>query len=321
MFDFTDINLTPTTGAVAIFTLKQRLKAKGWTVPSSSDGTTYNAAGDQITTGASGAGGMANSSAWFRIRMPGATGREFTFQRGSTNAEWRLKYVHQVGFTGGSPSATQTPSGTSEQIQLGGGTDASPSFGAAFAADGTYRYHAVAGGAEDGYGFYSLGYATGAVSSHCIILDPIANGHPGDQDPYMFVIGDAGHDALSQVNLSDLAGGGGFPNRCWLKPNLGGAGFVFMAALRYHDQAGMVAPTLLPDNPINSAKELLPILYARGSGTAPTGLKGWSTMLRWVAGPLLTKWGTLSVGGGTKNYINGTHVVLPWKGDGTDPLA
>ncbi len=64
----------PSTGSAAIFAFKELLVDAGWTVLPSSDGTTYNASGDQITTGSSGAGGMANNSAWFRIESPAGAG-------------------------------------------------------------------------------------------------------------------------------------------------------------------------------------------------------------------------------------------------------
>ena len=68
---------------------------------------------------------MANTSAWFRISNP--DGVEYVCQRGINNLQWRVKVSPTVGFTGGSPGATQVPSATDEGIVLGGGTDASPS--------------------------------------------------------------------------------------------------------------------------------------------------------------------------------------------------
>lgn len=78
---------TPATGSVATFNWKQFLKGltTPWQVLASSDGTTYNAAADIITSGAAGANGMANAFAWFRIRRPGGAGNvEYTLQK--TNA-------------------------------------------------------------------------------------------------------------------------------------------------------------------------------------------------------------------------------------------
>ena len=112
---------TPATGAVAMYELKELLKLAGWTVLSSSDGTTYNSGGDQITSGASGANGMANNNAWFRIRSPAGAGAvSFTFQRGTTNLAWRIVRSRTAGFTTGSPSATVVPSASDGGTMLGG---------------------------------------------------------------------------------------------------------------------------------------------------------------------------------------------------------
>ena len=145
------VNLTPATGAVAIFDLMTFLAATlGWVVLEASDGSTYEADvptnGNPITGGGAGAGGMANANAWFRIREPGGAGqREWTFQRDATNnTDWRVKMSALDGFTGGTPGATQTPSNaTDEQILHGSGTDAAPVHAALFEADGTYRWHLV----------------------------------------------------------------------------------------------------------------------------------------------------------------------------------
>lgn len=77
------------TGSQAIFNLKELLKSAGYQVLSSSDGTTYNSTGDQISSGSSGANGMANNRAWFRIRSVDGI-NEWVFQRDSSNTSWRI---------------------------------------------------------------------------------------------------------------------------------------------------------------------------------------------------------------------------------------
>ena len=136
-----------------MYTFKELLKTAGWTVPSSSDGTTYNSSGDQITSGASGAGGLANNSAWFRLRDPGGV-KEITIQRGTLNTYYRIKYSFLAKFSGGSPSATQTPSATDEFLMLGTGTDAAPGYTATLGTDGTYRYNVATDNASP-YGFWA----------------------------------------------------------------------------------------------------------------------------------------------------------------------
>lgn len=319
MLDFTDINITAVTGAQALYTLKQRLKANGWTIPSSSDGSTYSASADLITSGSSGAAGMANNSAWFRMKMPGTT-REYVVQRGTVNTDWRIKYSYLAGFTGGTPGTTRVPSAADEVVLVGGGSDAVPTFTTIFAADSSYRYQVIAGGASDGYGFISLGYATGAVATHCWILDPLCPGYPSQEaDPYVHIMGTAAIDGLDVAQLSNVAATSPTGPRCWMKPGLSGAAFVQVTALKLVDSAATIFPGGTVANPLNAAAEGMPVAYY-GRTTTPAGFKGWSTFLEWV-GPTHTKWDTQSVGGGSKNRILATSVQLPWKGDGTVPLA
>lgn len=112
-------------------------------VRASSDGTTYLATGNQITTD-SGAGSLANTNAWAVWRMPGtgANGvgyHEYSYQRCAA-AQWRVKEC-PVGFAAGSPGATRTPApttSTDEVILHGGGTDASPTGTQLFPADAAW---------------------------------------------------------------------------------------------------------------------------------------------------------------------------------------
>jgi hypothetical protein len=185
------VNNTPATCAVAMFTLKTLLKAAGWTVPKSSDGSVYNASGDQISTGGSGAGGMDNAKAWFVIQMPGCN-RSFCFQRqNSTGAnssyQWRVKYSATGGFSGGSPAILVTPSATDEKVLFGSGTDASPNFSSFFnqTTDGAFRYNAFADDTAP-YGFAAWNWTnTTGANGHALALDPVANADSSDTDPYI----------------------------------------------------------------------------------------------------------------------------------------
>jgi hypothetical protein len=321
VLDFTDINLTPATGPVAVFTLKQRLKAKGWIVKSSSDGTTYSASADVITSGGAGANGLANNNAWFRIQMPTMDGvlRELTIQRGTGNTAWRVKYG--ANFTGGSPGATQTPSATDEQILLGGGTDALPTFGTWFGADGSYYFHAVAGDAEDGYSFFTAAYPTaGGACNHGFAMDRMIQFVPGaDADPYVLVIAGGATDPYNNGNLGVYGG----TAKAWHKKGLGGEGFVSVASQFYFDSSGAVgaAPAGSNANPYTTKRDLLPVLWARAASQAdPDGVKGWSRLILWNAVADAGAGDSVSWGGGSKNGLQiATGVILPWKGDGTAP--
>lgn len=140
MAKFANCNSVPVAHAYAIVLLKTTLKLAGWTVPSSSDAITYNSTGDQITTGATGAGGFGNAGSWFRIQEPGGR-REWCFQ--ASSAQFRAKWSESSKFTGGTPGTTRVPSAVDEQVLLGGGTDAAPTY-ANLLTGATYRVHIVA---------------------------------------------------------------------------------------------------------------------------------------------------------------------------------
>lgn len=184
------LNQTPATGAVAMFLLKRLLKQAGWTVPRSSDGSTYNSSGDQISSGSSGANGMDNAKAWFVIQQPGSS-RSFCIQRNSvtgadSSKSWRIKYSKGAGFTSGSPGILQTPSATDEVILFGSGTDASPTYGVVFYyGDGLMRFHCCAEDAAP-YGFmsWSWGHSTGKTC-HAFGLEPLVATAAEDTDPYL----------------------------------------------------------------------------------------------------------------------------------------
>lgn len=331
-FDFTDVNLTPATGAVAIYNLKQRLKAQGWTVPRSSDGTTYNSSGDQITTGAAGAGGMANNSAWFIIQAP-AGGRQFCFQRGTTNVLWRILYSFSAAFTGGSPGATRVSTATDQQFLCGGGTDASPTYYTLFGtADGGWRHHIAVDGASP-YGWYSVGYPTGGGGvTHGLFMDPLtqtAGGATPDVDAYCFYAnGRTTENMEGGALIWELTSGQGpaFVGG-YLKKGLAGEGWVMINALSYYIYSGTASMACIPDasnlvagtglgiNPHTGLDDIFDILYGRRSGlAAPFGYKGKSTLLKWTGKRRLSG-DTLSVASaGAKDYIVIGHVALPWNG-------
>lgn len=112
-------------------------------VRASSDGTTYLATGNQITTD-SGAGSLANTNAWVVWRMPGtgANGvgfHEYCWQRVAA-AQWRGK-ESPTGFAAGTPGATRVPASSAagdEVILQGAGTDASPTGTQLFPADAAW---------------------------------------------------------------------------------------------------------------------------------------------------------------------------------------
>jgi hypothetical protein len=221
-------NNTPATGAVAMFLLKSALKAAGWTIPKSSDGTTYNSSGDQISSGASGANGMGNALAWFVAKDPAGL-RSYCFQNSSSapgdNHQWRVTYSKSVGFISGSPSATQVPSATDGKVVQGSGTDSSPGFATFMGSDGvlSYRYSCAASSTPiavvigattyNVYPFFSVGFPCGGgTPNHGFVAD-VVNGSlssqfdVNDTDPQIIY---SGYAAGNPVFTSGLATAGNF---------------------------------------------------------------------------------------------------------------
>jgi hypothetical protein len=185
------VNNTPATGAVAMYTLVALLITAGWTKVKDSDGTTYSSSGTQVTSGAAGANGLGNNSAWVNMKMPGSN-KSYTIQRNAAgvNTTWRIVYSPSVGFTSGTPSATQVPSASDGIIMLGGGTDAAPSFNALYQTDGGYRLECAADNASP-YGFWSIGFPTGSNIvnnvTHAFVLDAMRTGTGISTDTDLYV--------------------------------------------------------------------------------------------------------------------------------------
>jgi hypothetical protein len=103
------------------FNLKTFLKANGWSVAQSCDGTTVNSAGtDVITSAGSGAGGMNNSNSWFVLQAPLFAGRtrQFCFHKSANSnignycrmITYSLQgYSTTTGYGGSAISATNPP--------------------------------------------------------------------------------------------------------------------------------------------------------------------------------------------------------------------
>lgn len=111
---------TVTTPPKVFYYHKTRLKSGSWTVTQSSDGTTFNASGDQITSGNAGAGGWDNDFAWAVLRDPSGV-VQWLFQRGGggDNTLWYISRSPASGFTGG--GATTRPSASDEETLVSSG--------------------------------------------------------------------------------------------------------------------------------------------------------------------------------------------------------
>jgi hypothetical protein len=278
-------NQTPTTGSMAMFSFKEQLKVAGWIVKGSGDATSFSTTADIIVSGATGATGLSNTSAWFRVQCPsmGGVTRELCVQRSTTSAQWRIKYSYSAGFTGGAPSATRTPSATDEQYIIGGGTDAAPTFGILFGADASYKYHVAAADSNDGYMFYSVAYAHNAgVLTHILYMDQMQADSVNalDNDGYVFFA----NNSISTTNTANVHGTSVATNvyapQCWLKKGLSGEtwGVVPIMAYYYVDTGNTTtySPKAIGINSFDGKDVGLPAIYAKPSNTpgANAGFKG-----------------------------------------------
>lgn len=301
------LNQTPPTGADAIWTLIQTAlnplaPGAAWTVARSGGGTggVYTICG-LVQTGPA---GLANPFSWFVLRSPGYTTspipfggalyhRELCFQRGADNASWRVKYSARAGFSGGVPSFSQTPSATDEQVIVGGGTDAVPTFGALLPADGSYRMQLNI--YEDLLpGLYLVTYPLGnPVPNACLLLDALEvgsfptddAGNPLEQDPVV-LYQRTGADTLRAASLaSELTGPVGWLNYPRTLPPA--QAFVRLPAtyLGVYDSAGVAQQAI----PVGLAQTILADDIDTGRATyvrrailgGTTGRKGDASGWRW----------------------------------------
>lgn len=305
---FYDVNNLSVTGSQAVYKLKEVMKLAGWSTKSSSDGTTFNSTGDQITSGNSGADGLANNSAWFRIESPDLQ-RELCVQRGTTNGVWRVKYSYSAKFIGGTPGATQTPSAADQQFILGGGVEATPTFATWFTTDNAYRLHMAANNA-DGYGvFMFAATASGnstSIPSGNFLYDPLLSGSfpIEDADPYCFYIG-SGTFTTSDAATNSYS---------YLKKGLAGEGFVNMPWLLITGTGGSnLFPLSAGIDHINSFDNMMPLMYGRNSAaTAPNGYKGMSRMVKY--NPSTKYYPSLLSQNASRDLVCAGGLVLPWNG-------
>lgn len=299
-----------TTGSIFLYTWKTGLKLSGWTVPRSSDGTTYNTSGDQITSGSSGTNGLANNRAWFVLRSPSIDGyqRELCIQRSTaSNAQWRIKYSFSSGFTGGSPSATQVPSATDEQIILGAGTDASPTFTSILGTDNTYRGIIIIGDSSENYVNYWTSIPSGTISpAGTFIFEIIEQYSKAPQDIERILIG-CNTTLLNANNLSNESVG----LYTWYKKNLSGESFVLTPMLSLF--AGGFFYSGLGSYPINNKEIYLPNIYGRRTALGGnTGIKGIGKYIKTSTNNLssTSTYDYLS----TRDIIKLGSYIFPWDG-------
>lgn len=305
-----DTNNTPATGAVAVFLLKELLVSAGWSVPRSSDGTTYNASGDEIAA----ASDLAASGAWVVVRSPtwGARTIEWCFQRGANNTTWRVKVSDSAGFSGGSPGATQTPSATDEVVIHGSGTNASPTYASLFGTDGSYRWSILAEDAGS-YAWAAVAWPSGGGACNTLIFqDPLTGTETGDTSAVVFSCGGA--------VLGDPTTAGNLAADAAKHYGLMGSSSAVIPMMVYANSGGtVVVPDGAGTSPFGVSDTLLPVPYARRSGLGgTTGFKGFSSILRWNTVTRAVG-DAVSVSPSTRNWVMLTDVALIW--DGSVPVV
>ncbi len=328
-----NVNSVPATGALAIYSLLTTLVAATWTKPKDSDGTTYSSSGAQVTGGATGANGLANTSAWFVVRDPNSA-RSFSFQRGTTNVLWRVKYSRAAGFSGGSPAAAQTPSATDEVILLGGGTDASPTYATLLNTDGSYRFNVCACDTTLGYSFYwhtfPAGDATGVQRG--MFLDVMTTGSfpAGDIDPAVVFVAASGVNSTTLFSGYDTEGLGSYTGvggqaNAWYGTAPDWRKVMALSIVESHRNV-VAAPINAAGsygcgtNAYSAKDDILPVPWGRtvnatySPGGAPYGFKGFGQLFK-MSTKFRSNYDTLSVASaGAKDYIWISGMVLPWNG-------
>jgi hypothetical protein len=305
-------NQSPVDIAHGFYAFMGLLVSAGFTVVSSGDGLSlYSSSGNILTGGGSGAGGLGNGYAWFRVQAPAVNGqtREYIVQRagsgGYQDDYWAFKYSASAGFTGGSPDSTHVPTATDEVGIFGNITGTNQTYDYWWQpGQPVPRMHFCVGGAAEKYSFYLLFAWTGTINGPYSFwaMDVLQTALAADTDPavsYCIRLGTA------NVCCNDLFNQNG-PCAAWM-----GAGFFGSVRILY-PQNGI--PAGMGVNAWTNKDDAIPLFWYRSS--TPYGFKGWSTLYMWnTVGRAC--FDTLSIASTADHlYMNGC--LLPW--DGSVPL-
>jgi hypothetical protein len=313
------VNKCSTSIIYAMFYLKELLKSVGWTVLESSDGSTYNSSGDQITHYSTGANGMNNNYSWFRIRDPSNL-REYVFQRGTTSNSWKGLYSASDRFTGGTPGITTIPTATDQQGIFRASTDFQTM------APGTTCHWHVAAQSTPHNGVYAwwlggveVNTTAAAEIQTFICCDAIdeAFGVSGDNDPCVHYGSDDApiHTIFCSPSLSTN------PDsfRAWMRYGETDEEWQGITGLYYYWVGGSGPPAYSFSCSINNKYTLLPIFFYRHSSTGTIlGFKGSLKHIRYnamgsISYPIVYQQGSV-------NYLSFADLALPGWPDGVTPL-
>lgn len=294
----------------AVFQIKELLKAAGWTVPESSDGTTYNAAGDQITSSGAGAGGLNNSLAWFRLQSAnGAV--EYTVQRGAgASTDWRVKLA-RAPFNAGAPGVTQTPTTTNpdnEQVVIGGGTDAAPTTGTLFSSIAGNLVKGAADDASPGFFFVAIP-AGGGSPNGAWVLEPLLGASPMEVFPYASYSPGGSNVFLNGGMSSDTSSN-------WKSWTEDGLYPIVLSATSFYVSTTVTVPGGMVVDPINGKQIDFPFVLARRftSNSANPAWKGVASYTTWLGFTSSALTGDTQTIDSALDRLIAREVTLPWKG-------
>jgi len=305
------------------FNFKAKMKLAGWTVPSSSDGTTYNASGDQITVNATSGAGAINTSSWFILTHPtlDTYQRHICIQFGAGANQIRVK-LSWSGFSAGTPGIARVPSAADEQILIGSGTDASPTYTSVLSSiAGNINAFMMCGDVTEKYHFYFLGTFPGSnLNQFIFTMERLTDTHPLDIDPYIYFLNGStsnlsGFDTYTSCILTSSGASQPF---AWYKKGLAGATFTRYSTGMLGANATSNAPAAnLGTNPYDKKASLIPMYFGRGgSWTTQLGWKG--TAVNMYFSGLARNTGAVLSKNTTNDYIYfGPFTVFKW--DGSNP--
>ncbi len=300
---------TPASGAVAIHSLLTLLLAAGWRVTRWSDATTYTdatgapLASNPYGSGASGAGNLGNTSAWFTVRASDSS-REWLFQRNASDAAWTINRS-KAGFVGGSPAATTLPTAT----------DATALFSAASAFTATPGRLFVSADDANGYGWRIMVMNTGGGNVRTLIADePLDAPDPADTDPYLW---------LGYYNPTGLDLYNSFEQLCTFY-NASGLVYKRFTGVGSNQRVSLMALTVYGSGVVAPSQSVscgglpstfnevpLPIPVSReGTPSATTGWCGFTRTLRWATVRDRSNGQTLD--GAPSYWLYAGGLWLPW---------
>lgn len=325
-------SLLPNNGAEAVFFLKQALVNVGWSIISSSNGTVLT--GSDIITSAS---VLTVSGAFFIIKQPlaatssyGGWRREFGFQRGTVNTQWKVSYSVSSSHASGA-TATQMPYGSDRKwcFETGFQGSFAGTVNTLFTTDGTYRLHICTDNAPP-YGFYAISVPVGGGFPNCMIFDPMLTGSFNSNDPdptIQWFEGDGGTNSgpfffsnANSSNASNQTTSSNLTARGWLAKQTTSESYSGLQVPFYgvwNSGGGLVAANAgVGTNHVDSTDNLYPIFYIKTANAGGnSSVKGISSLFSgaWTA---RNTGDTLSVSS-TRDFITFRHFLAIW--DGSTP--